>query len=85
MVLELAVAAGCDAIVTHNIRDFHGAEELGVRVLTPKQFLQELAERASRGSRKKFEAVLAKVPDVVPDESDRIPGRQSKTGRKHTR
>lgn len=42
MVLELAVAAGCDAIVTHNIRDFHGAEELNVRVLTPKQFLQEL-------------------------------------------
>ena len=42
MVLELAVAGACDAIVTHNVRDFHGAEELNVRVLTPKQFLQEL-------------------------------------------
>jgi predicted nucleic acid-binding protein len=42
LVLELAVAAGCDAIVTHNVRDFGGAEKLGVRIVTPKQFLQEL-------------------------------------------
>ncbi len=42
LVLELALAAGCDAIVTHNVRDFQGSEKLGVRVLTPKQFLQEL-------------------------------------------
>jgi len=31
-----------------------------------------LAARAKRASRRKFEAVLAKVPDVEPDESDRI-------------
>jgi putative PIN family toxin of toxin-antitoxin system len=42
LVLELAVAAGCDAIVTHNIRDFAGTEQMGVRVLKPAQFLQEL-------------------------------------------
>lgn len=42
LVLELAVAAACDAIVTHNVRDFRGAERFGLRVLTPGQFLQEL-------------------------------------------
>ena len=42
LVLELAVAAGSDAIVTHNVRDFGGAEKFGIRVLTPKQFLIEL-------------------------------------------
>ena len=31
-----------------------------------------LAARAKRASRRKFEAVLAKVPDVEPGESDRI-------------
>ena len=30
-----------------------------------------LKERAQRGSRRKFEAVLAKVPDVEPEEYDR--------------
>lgn len=34
-----------------------------------------LAARARRGSRKRFDAVLAKVPDIEPDESDRLPGR----------
>ena len=41
-----------------------------------------LAERASRASRQKFEAVLAKVPDVEPEESDRISGHTRKTRRK---
>ena len=45
LVLELAIAAGSDAIVTHNVRDFFGAEKFGVRVITPKQFLQELRGR----------------------------------------
>ena len=31
-----------------------------------------LAERAKRGSRAKYEAVLAKVPDVEPEEYDRL-------------
>ena len=39
MLLELAVAAGCDFIVTHNIRDFQGSELFGVHAVTPKDFL----------------------------------------------
>lgn len=39
MVLELAVAAGCDGIVTHNTRDYFGVERFGVEVLTPAAFL----------------------------------------------
>jgi hypothetical protein len=32
----------------------------------------EYLQRAKRGSREKFEAVLAKVPDVEPEEFDRL-------------
>ena len=39
MVLEAAVNGGCDAIVTHNRRDFLAAESLGVRVLRPADFM----------------------------------------------
>ncbi len=42
MVLELAVAAGCQAIVTSNQREFAGVERLGIRLLTPAAFLHEL-------------------------------------------
>ena len=31
-----------------------------------------LRERAARGSREKFDAILAKVPDIEPEEHDRI-------------
>jgi hypothetical protein len=34
--------------------------------------VEYLRERAKRGSREKFEAVLAKVPDVEPEEHDRL-------------
>lgn len=37
--------------------------------------------RAKRGSRKKFDAVLAKVPDVEPEDSDRIPASSRKKRR----
>ncbi len=39
MVLELAVAAECDMIVTHNARDFGGAEQFGINVVDPGSFL----------------------------------------------
>jgi putative PIN family toxin of toxin-antitoxin system len=39
-VLELAVAAGCHCIVTHNTRDFDGAEAFGVSIVTPREFLR---------------------------------------------
>lgn len=38
-VLELAVAAECQAIVTHNVRDFTGARQFTPQVLTPAAFL----------------------------------------------
>jgi predicted nucleic acid-binding protein len=44
MVLELAATAGCDTIVTYNKKDFVGVEEFGIRVLTAKEFLQEIGE-----------------------------------------
>jgi hypothetical protein len=31
-----------------------------------------LAERAKRGSRKRFEEALSKVPDVEPEDTDRL-------------
>ena len=42
MVLEVAVEAGCDFVVTHNARDFAGAERFGVRVVTPGEFLKRI-------------------------------------------
>ena len=42
MVLELAVKAGCDSVVTYNIRDFVGIERFGVRAITPAQFLESI-------------------------------------------
>ena len=42
MVLELAIAARADCIVTHNVRDFTGAERFAVAVLTPAEFLRKL-------------------------------------------
>ncbi|MBV9787691.1 MAG: putative toxin-antitoxin system toxin component, PIN family [Chloroflexi bacterium] len=42
LVLELAVAAKCDVIVTFNVRDFVGSEQFGVHVIPPKVFLQQI-------------------------------------------
>ena len=44
MVLELAVTAGCDFIVTFNKKDFVGAERFGIRVVTPQEFLARIGE-----------------------------------------
>lgn len=41
-VLEVALAAGCEAIVTCNKRDFKGVERFGLRVLDPREFLSEI-------------------------------------------
>lgn len=38
--------------------------------------LDYLRERAKRGSRVAFDAVLAKVPDVEPPDYDRLPNRR---------
>ena len=43
-ILELAVAARCGCVVTHNVKDFQGTERFGVQVLTPGEFLVSLRE-----------------------------------------
>lgn len=42
MVLELAVKARCDSVVTHNIRDFSGIDKFGLNVITPANFLRNI-------------------------------------------
>jgi len=42
MVLELAVTANAESIVTYNRVDFKGANQLGVKVITPKALLQQI-------------------------------------------
>ncbi len=39
MILELAFAAECAYIVTHNTKDFKGSEQLGINAITPRNFL----------------------------------------------
>jgi predicted nucleic acid-binding protein len=41
-VLEVAVEAECDAIVTHNVDDFGGVERFGLEVLRPSEFLKRV-------------------------------------------
>ncbi len=43
-VLELAVTARCEYIVTHNISDFKGVDKFGIQAITPKEFLQMIRE-----------------------------------------
>jgi putative PIN family toxin of toxin-antitoxin system len=45
MVLELAVAAGCRHIITHNVKDFHGSEQFGVAALSPREFLNLIRKK----------------------------------------
>ena len=45
MVAEVAVASSASAIVTHNVRDFVPVTQLGVRAITPAQFLLQLPHR----------------------------------------
>lgn len=42
LILELAVSARADAIVTFNLKDFAGAEKFGIPILSPKQFINEI-------------------------------------------
>lgn len=44
MVLEAAVAASGATVVTHNVGDFIGAEQLGVPVCRPRDFLHQIGE-----------------------------------------
>jgi len=42
MLLELALAANCECIITRNIADFANSKQLGVSAITPGDFLQRL-------------------------------------------
>jgi putative PIN family toxin of toxin-antitoxin system len=42
LLLEVAVASGCDAIITYNKRHFKNVEKFGLKVLDPKEFLIEI-------------------------------------------
>ena len=44
MVLELAVTAGCNYIITYNVNDFKGIEKFGIKAITPKEFLELVGE-----------------------------------------
>jgi putative PIN family toxin of toxin-antitoxin system len=41
-VLELAVEAACEIVVTYNVRDFVGAEHFGVMAITPAELLRRI-------------------------------------------
>jgi putative PIN family toxin of toxin-antitoxin system len=42
MLLELAVKARCQYIVTYNTRNFRGAEQFGIAIVTPQAFLETI-------------------------------------------
>ncbi len=45
MIVECAVASGCDYIVTHNVKDFRRVAELNVQVATPAEILNLLRSK----------------------------------------
>lgn len=45
LVLELAVKAECDFIITYNKRDFQGVDQFGLRAVEPKEFLTLIGEK----------------------------------------
>jgi hypothetical protein len=82
MVAELAVAAQCDAVITHNVSDFVPIDPFGINQLINSAVAEKLAalmteeyleQRARRGSRRKLKAILAKVPNAAPDDRDQLP------------
>ncbi len=42
LVAEVAVAAGCEAVVTHNRRDFVGLQRFNLHVWSPAEFLNKI-------------------------------------------
>jgi putative PIN family toxin of toxin-antitoxin system len=43
MVMELAVRAECDYIVTFNVRDFASVRQFGLEAVTPRNFLKQIS------------------------------------------
>lgn len=46
MVAEVAVAAGAEAVVTHNLRDFAALKPFGIRIERPQDFLRLIGGRS---------------------------------------
>ena len=46
MVLELALAADCRHIITHNAKDFQGSEQFGVTAISPGEFLKLIGKQS---------------------------------------
>jgi putative PIN family toxin of toxin-antitoxin system len=44
LVLELGVAANCEGIVTFNAKDFGAADQFGLWIMTPREFLSRIGE-----------------------------------------
>lgn len=44
LVLDVAVASRSKYIITYNVSNFKGAEEFGIQIITPKEFLKEIGE-----------------------------------------
>jgi putative PIN family toxin of toxin-antitoxin system len=42
MLLELAVEAACNRIITFNLKDFTGIDQFGLRAIEPREFLNEI-------------------------------------------
>jgi hypothetical protein len=62
-VLSAQVGVSVDQFITTAVSE-------KIAALTTETYLEELAKR---GSRDKYDAVLAKVPDIEPEECDRLP------------
>ena len=45
-VLEVAIQSGSEFIITYNKKDFKEAESLGIKIVTPKEFLKYMGEKA---------------------------------------
>ncbi|HEY0723564.1 MAG TPA: putative toxin-antitoxin system toxin component, PIN family [Pyrinomonadaceae bacterium] len=46
MILELAFAAGCRYIISHNVKDFHGVEQFGITAIGPGDFLKLIRSKS---------------------------------------
>jgi hypothetical protein len=65
--LDLALPKLGERRLLLNLDEF---EKIGSAILMTENYIKD---RAGRGNRAKYEAILAKVLDVEPEEHDRIP------------
>ncbi len=64
------MAAGCEAIVTHNIRDFAQAQRFVAEKMSTLLTEEYLEERARRADPAAVDRILAQAPDVPPVPGD---------------